>query len=200
MCWKSYAAALTGRLGKRLVVGLVVAVLLMPTPAMALTFLGSWSAQINLSGGPLPPAPTFSDSLTNNGTPTAQDVLTVDMGDYQGATMKATSSIELKRNMQVTSASQLVTFMQDFTSQFAQAGVSSEVTVYDSNGRNGFTPVVFGRDNQSSKFVTFSAQQSANKTLTAGTYLLDVTVTYTTDAKLGAWKSISRHHFTFQGN
>ena len=43
------------------------------------------------------------------------------------------------------------------------------------------------------------SQQYFTNTIKSGAYTLDVTVAYNTNNKIGSWKTISQHHFEFQG-
>jgi hypothetical protein len=182
---------------KQLIGGVVAALMLLPVPAMALTFLGSWHATISGSGGPTPPPATFSD-VTNN--PGQVDDLTVNMGNYQGSTATATSSIELTRQFTVPSPSQKLSFQEQFTSQFTQAGASVSVAVKDAAGKNTlFTPLFFSIQSTIKQPVTVQVFQLATRTVSSGTYTFDVKVVYNTNNKIGGWKTISPHAFEFKG-
>ena len=113
---------------RRVLGGAVALLVLMPVPAMALTFLGSWVKSTSVSGGPTPPTPSFSDSTSGQ-----NDSLIVDMGDYQGATATANSSITLTRQFQITSSSQQMQFDHAAMNQFAQAGEKVTLKVEDAS-------------------------------------------------------------------
>jgi hypothetical protein len=183
---------------QRVVGGLAAALLLVPVPAMAaLTFNGSWSVVQNTqSGGPTPPAAGFTDT-TNNAK--QQDDLSIDIGNYQGVTATASSTIELTRSITLSSSNQLLEFEQDFKNQLKQAGVSVTVTVKQGSTVVQ-TPLNFSASTRSSSFVSFSVNQSnINNRLASGNYTLDVKVSYNTNNKLGGWKAASAHHLDFEG-
>ena len=186
---------------KRAVGGLAAALVLLPVPAMAaLTFNGAtWTVLSNTqSGGPKPPAATFTDT-TNNAK--QQDDLFVNMGNYNGSTATAASSIELTRGITLSSSNQLLEFEQDFMTQLKQAGVSVTVSVKNSSGQVVQTPLTYSASTSSTSFVKYSVSQSNfNNLLKSGAYTLDVKVTYNTNNKIGAWQSISpANHFEFKG-
>jgi hypothetical protein len=195
---KVWGFALLGRM-RRVVGGLVAALLLMPVPAMAITYLGSWSATFTQTGGPTPPKPTFTDSLSSGGQ---NDTLLVAMGDYQGSTAAATSTIQLTRPITISQPTQVIEFDHSFAGLFAQAGYSATVAVKDSSGHAVVTPFSLNESTTSKNFTELQDSLNVNKKLARGNYTLVVTVTDTTNNKIGGWKkyqSISAHEFDFQG-
>ena len=164
---------------------------------MALTFTSSWVAAVSLSGGPTPPTPTFTDS-TNAAK--QEDNLYVEMGNYQGATKVASSTIDLTRNINISASSQGVEFEHDLLAEFKQAGAAVTVSVRDSAGRTVVTPIQFNRQNQSADPTYFATFQQEFANVKKGDYTLDVKARYFTNNKVGGWKSISGfHHFEFEG-
>jgi flagellar hook assembly protein FlgD len=180
---------------KRAIVGLLTLLVLIPAPAMALTFTGNWVATTSVSGGPTPPTPTFND-FTNN--PSQVDDLIVNSGTYQGATQVASSTIELRRGISL-SKTQTVEFEDQFVSQFKQAGTTVSVSVLSSSGQTVLTPISLSAQftGPSTWELAYSAATTAK--LKSGTYTLDVKVTYNTNNKIGGWKTISPNHFEFTG-
>jgi hypothetical protein len=176
--------------------GLATLLVLMPVPAMAITYLGSWSPMITESGTPTPPTPTFTDTVSGQ-----DDTLLVTMGEYQGTSATATSRIQLTRQVMITDNSQVVDIIHTFAGLFEQAGYQTKITVQDSNGNT----VVSINDNRLTNSKTFTELQSSinvSDTLSKGTYTITVTVTDFTNNKFGGWKnfnSISAHEFDFQG-
>jgi hypothetical protein len=196
MLVKPVATLFFGR-WKQLIGGAVAALMLLPVPAMALTFIDAWAPVISTSGGPKPAPPTFSD-VTNNAK--QLDDLTVNMGNYQGSTATAQSSIELTRHVSVPDGSQNVSFQEQFTSQFTQAGASVTVAVKDASGHNVlFTPLSFSFQSTLTQPVTVQVFQLATRKVNGGTYTFDVKVAYNTNNKIGGWKTISPHAFEFKG-
>ena len=189
----SVVSALSRR-GWRVLGGLVAAALLMPLPAMALTFTSAWQSSTAVFGGPTPTAATFTDT-TNGG----DDNLFVDMGSYQGKTKTAASAIGLARSINVPSAGEAIDFAQQFASQFKEAGVNLAVAVFDSKGNLVAAPITFSQSNSSTTFTTISANQSVTRTLKGGNYTLAVGIVYNTNNKIGGWKAISKHHFEIDG-
>src|SRR6516225_2110814 len=163
---------------RRLVVCLVVALTLVPLPAMALTFTSPWQSAITTAGGPKPPTPTFSDA-TNGG----QDDLFVDMGTYQGKNKAALSVISLERQISVPSAGEAINFAHAFATDFKQGGVDVAVAVYDSSGHLVATPITFDQQTNSTVFTTISAVQSASQSFAGGNYILSVGIAYNTNNK-----------------
>jgi hypothetical protein len=190
-------AAAMVRNGGRMAGGLLAAGLLMPLPALALTFTGSWQAATYVSGAPTPTAPTFTDSVTNVSPNQQDDNLTVNLGTYQGATQTAISSIALARGITVSSPSEAIDFADQFAAQFKQAGVNVAVAVFNSKGQLVAAPLTFSQSTNSTAFTTISANQNVTQTFKAGNYTLAVGIAYNTNNKMGGWKAISRHHFEF---
>ena len=181
--------------------GLVAALLLMPLPAMAITFLGSWSPTFTQTGGPTPPTPTIvSDSVTNAGQ---DDQLLVNMDQYQGSTAKASSQIVLTRQIQITSSSQTVEFDHTYDALFSFAGYTTTVQVKDLQGHVVITPINVSKSNTSGTFKELQDNANVRQSLANGTYNLVVTITNTTNNKVGGWKfnpgHKSEHEFDFQG-
>jgi hypothetical protein len=185
---------------RRVLGGLVAAVLLLPMPAMAITFLGVWMpvSPPSVSGTPAPPTPTFMDVPT--GDP-QKDTLDVIMGDYQGSGVDlASSSISLTRQFQITSGAQVLQFDHNALAQFAQAGENVTLQVKNSSGALLFTPVSFAYSNGSSSFVSVPDSETYRTALANGTYTLVATVRFNTNNKLGGWKTMSSPHvFDIQG-
>jgi hypothetical protein len=178
----------------RLTTSLVAVLILVPVPAMALTFTGPWQAVTSTSGGPTPPAATFSD-VTNGG----DDNLFVNMGNYQGTTQKALSVIALTRNISVPSSGEAIQFAHAFTTDFKQGGVDVAVAVFDNHGHLVATPITFDKQTTSTTFTTISANQSVKQNINGGNYILSVGIAYNTNNKIGGWKTKSQHHFEFLG-
>lgn len=178
----------------RLLAGLAAALLLLPIPAMALTFNGSWQSATAVSGGPTPPTPTFTDST--NGP---DDNLTVDMGSYQGQTKTAYSTIGLARTINVPSAGEAIKFAEQFSTDFQQGQVALAVAVFDSKGNLVAAPITFSKSVAATTFTNVSDSQTATKSFNGGNYILTVGVAYDTTNKIGGWKTKSKHHFEFTG-
>jgi hypothetical protein len=196
MNWTNVASTVLWRM-RRVVGGLAAALLLIPMPAMAITYLGSWQASYSQSGGPTPPTPTFSDS----GVSGQNDTVLVDMGEYQGSTAKATSTIELTRDISISSSSQVIQFDHSFAGLFEQAGYSVTVAVENSKGQVVVTPISISKTTTSTTFKELQDSLNVNERLSKGSYTLVVTVTDATNNKIGGWKrhNSQSHEFDFQG-
>jgi hypothetical protein len=191
---QNFASGLLRR-GKAVIAGLAAATLLMPVPAMAITYLGSWQASFSQTGGPTPPKPTFSDAVSGQ-----NDTLLVDMGEYQGATATATSTIQLTRQVSISSSSQAVQFDHSFSGLFEQAGYSVKLSVLDSKGKS-LVAINVSRSTTSKTFTELQDSINALDSLAKGTYTLVVTITDQTNNKIGGWKrnTSQEHEFDFQG-
>lgn len=195
--------------GRRPLSGLLAALLLLPMPVLAgVTFSGNWSAGYFISGSPTPPTPTYSDSVTSNGTHGQQDVLDVGMGTYNGSpaadkTQQAFETITLNHTFVWSpSASEKLNSiwtLDEFLNSAAQ-GID-QVTVLDSKGNvvtNLMGPQQYQGTGNTPTETKMSVSESLPKSqLPAGTYTLQVTVRFQTlvNNKLGgAWKSKSKSH------
>jgi hypothetical protein len=202
------AAALL-KSSRRLLGGLLAALLVVPMPVLAsVTFSGSWSPVTSMTGTPTPPTPTFNDVTTSNGSHGQQDVLDVNMGTYNGnpasnTQQEAFETITLTRtiNWQPTTSEKLngVWTLDEFLN--SAAGGVDAVDVLDSHG-NFVTHLIGQRTYTGSGTTPTETKMSANENLTrsqlpAGTYQLQVTVQLQTlvNNKLGGqWKSKSKSH------
>jgi hypothetical protein len=170
--------------------------LLLPVPALALTFTSSWQAVTNTLGGPTPPEPTFTD-VTNKAENV--DHLSVDMGAYQGSTASAASTIDLTRTFSIDD-SQRIELQDRLLAQFQNAGEDISVSIKNSAGTTVATPIKVSLDNPSDQLKTLRAFENGFSNLKPGDYTLDVAIRYFTNNKVGGWKSISEHHkFDFEG-
>jgi hypothetical protein len=196
---KSFAISLLGR-WKPVLGGVIAALLLLPVPALALTFTGHWKAAIQRSGIPLPPKPKVAD-VTNNAA--QKDTLTVNMGNYTGRKGKAVSSIILTRGFTISAASQTIQLNETFATELVQAGAQVVVAVRNANGRVVATPFVFRTNFPRTPFLGFvpvGGKAPTNTfTLKKGRYTFDVRIKYRTDNKHGRWKTKSPHKFEFIG-
>lgn len=192
---KLYPAAL--KHSGRVLAGLLAAVVLMPVPAMALTFTSNWAASYSQSGGPTPPKPTFTDTVSGQ-----RDDVTIDMGTYNGSTSQAASAITLTRNFSITnSGGQNVFAEADYSSYLANAGFAAGEVVTDSKGHVvcSLSGGIFSVNNSSatSKLYTNSASTTVN--IPKGNYTITLGLAYYTNNKVGSWKMKSKHHFEAMG-
>ena len=192
----SLAAALL-RGGRRMTGGLLAAVLLLPLPAMALTYTSAWTATTSDSGGPTPPKPVYTDSVVGQ-----RDDLTVDMGTYQGATSNAKSTISLTRGFSITQAGgQNVMAEADFAAYLAYAGLAVSEQVKDSKGHviMDLSGGIFNANNTSGAKTLYTGAGSTVVKIADGNYTINVSITYNTNNKIGSWSMKSKHHFEALG-
>ena len=194
---------------RRMLGGVVAALLVVPMPVLAgVTFSGNWSATTSMSGSPTPPTPTYSDSVTANGSHGQQDVLDVSMGTYNGnpaakTNQEAFETITLQHTF-VWSPSAYeklngVWTLDDFLNSAAQG--TERIAVLDSNGHvvgNLMGTQMYQGSGSTPTEVKMSVSESLTKSqLPAGTYTVQVSVQFQTlvNNKLGgAWKSKSKSH------
>jgi hypothetical protein len=189
---KGIAAGVLGN-WRRWLGGVVAGLVLLPVPAMALTFSGSWQAVVQRQGIPIPPRPIFTDNHVG-----AQDNLTVNMGDYQSRSANATSSIELTRRFSISSPTEQIKLEDVFSGQFANSGVKLSVAIKDPRtGRVLRTPLAFQQQIRSTSFSKIDAEITKFLTLRRGRYLLDVKIIYQSHHRRGGWQTISPHQFEF---
>ena len=190
-----FAAAL--KHGARVFAGLVAAVVLAPVPVMALSFTSPWNASYSQSGGPTPTKPTFTDTVVGQ-----RDDLTVDMGAYNGSTAPAKSSITLTRGFSITnSGGQNVFAEADYASYLAYAGFTASEQVKDSKGHvvMDLSGGIFNVNNTSGTSTLYSNSASGTVKIDPGNYTIAVTLTYSTNNKMGSWHMKSKHHFEAMG-
>jgi hypothetical protein len=192
------AALLRG--GRRMTGGLLAAALLIPVPAMALTFTSNWSATYPTpSGAPTPIKPSFTDATVGQ-----RDDLTVDMGTYQGTGgmnkggFYATSTINLTRGFSVTQAGGQNVFAEaDYATYLADAGLAVSEQVKDSKGHliMDLSGGIFNEQNTSGTKTLYANSASTTQKIADGNYTLTVSITYNTNNKIGSWSMKSKHHF-----
>jgi hypothetical protein len=181
----------------RLPGAVLAAVVLLPVPALALTFTSPWTANTLVLGGPTPPTPTFTDAVTGQ-----QDDLNVDMGTYQGATARAFSAIHLTRGFTITDGGgQDVMLEADYVTFLAHAGFVVREKVKTANGHTilDISGGHFTVENASGTEKLFAQEKAIMGHLKRGDYVIAVTVSYHTNNKIGSWRMKSLHHFELLG-
>ncbi len=174
--------------------GLAAAVLLLPLPALALTFNNAWTPTFVTTGGPTPAKATYTDSTSGG-----DDNVDVSLGNYNGVTSPAVSSITLARSITVPNAGEAVDFLQQFAASFTFGGATATVALANSQGKIVATPLSFTSTNTGSGSSTVSTSQNVKETIAGGTYTLTVKVVFSTNNKIGAWKQISQYNFNIDG-
>jgi hypothetical protein len=200
------AALLRG--GRRMTGGLLAAALLIPLPAMALTYNGNWTVKTDTaSWGATPPS---LDLGTQSGQ---EDDLYVNMGAYNNSsnsTSAATSTITLSRGFSVTGTNgkvkngQNVFLETDYATFLQFAGLSVSEVVTDSNNHPVMNlsggPLMQNQGNGSKLFANTA---NTNHNLNDGNYTITLSITYNANNKMhepGSWFNKSRHHFEILGD
>lgn len=175
---------------RRALVGVVMAATLLPVPAFALTFLGTWTISQTQTGFNVPAAQAIAADTPTGGS------LTVDMGLYTGAG-RATSEVTATRLFQVSNPSELVTIAQSFSTGLSRTGVVATVTIEPISGTGDLiTSELSAKGGGTPQLVTRSATDQA--TLTGGLYRVVINIRYIKEPD-GAWNNISPHRFDFTG-
>jgi len=175
---------------KKVVGGLAAVALLLPMPALALTFLGSWQVTQNQQGGA--PRATVSSHDTSSG-----GVLNLNLGSFSH-TGAASSTVTAARNFTVSSPQEAVTIANNFQTILKNAGLNVTVTVRRTSGGSDkfgfpkFSQTAFSRP----RFVDVTSTKT--RTLTAANYRVTVTVQNTKDRN-GSWTTVSPYQFSFNG-
>jgi hypothetical protein len=175
---------------KKMLAGVAVATLLLPVPALALTFLGSWVFTSVITGGAPVPTTSFSDSA-NGGS------LTIGMGSYS-ATPSASSEITATRNFTIPSGGQMVSVFRSWITTLQQANLQVKINIMKTNGN---TSLDFNSaDSAGLTQTTFTRTFTNSQRLTPGTYKVVIDILYKTNAATPhKWINSSPHRFDFTG-
>jgi hypothetical protein len=172
---------------KRVVLGVVTAALLLPLPAMAITFLGSWSVIQFRTGGA--PAATVTSGDSGGG-----GFLSVNLGNYS-ASRAAVSQVTAVRSFRVRSSGELVNFERQLSTQIRNANLKVEVQFLRITGRSKF-PISSVTESAGSTMRTVNFNQTDSRFLTGGLYMAVLTVRQQKSAS-GSWNNVSPYRFTF---
>lgn len=180
--------------------GLAFALLLLvPVPALGLTFLGSWNFFSATTGG------GGSDIVNgtfhnNNDNPNNYD-LTIGMGFVNPPSTITKYSVTATRDFQITNPLEFVRIAHSFFSNINGASISATVTIQRYGVAND--PFNFPPYNISSPLGTDMGvglnDFSKTSRLSQGLYRLSLTITYMRTPPNGSWNNTSPHVFTFQG-
>ena len=172
---------------KRVVVGVVTAALLLPLPALAITFLGSWSITQFRTGGAPAAAVTSSDSGGGG-------FLSIDMGAYS-APRSAVSQVTAVRSFRVRSSGELVNLERQFATELRNSNLKVDVQFQRITGRTNFriNPVT---ESAGGTLQTVSFNQTDSRFLTGGLYRAVITVRQQKSAS-GLWNNVSPYRFAF---
>ncbi len=178
--------------------GLAFALLLLvPVPALALTFLGSWNyfSATNPAGNTASILGTFQNSTDNPNN----YLLQIGMGAPKPTSIVTSYSVTATRDFQITDPSQLVKIAHSFSSYLQDAGINVTINIQRygvANDPFNFPPYSITADNfgKTVGLDNFFSQRS----LSMGLYRLSLTITYTRTPS-GGWNNSSPHTFTFKG-
>jgi hypothetical protein len=176
---------------KRIVFGVMAAVLLLPIPAVAITFLNSWDVRQNQSGGA--PSATVSSTDTPDG-----GSLTIGMRAYS-APRVATSTVDAVRRFRVNNKKEMVSLVRRFNTYIQNADLRVSVRFRRLTGSTNWNLP----DVQASRYAEFSRasfwinyNQTDSKLMSGGTYEVSITVRQHKNAT-GAWNNATPYRFTF---
>lgn len=177
----------TRRPWKRIVAGVVTAALLLPLPAMAITFLGSWSVTQFRTGSP--PVAVVSSGDTGGG-----GFLSIDMGSYT-APRSAVSQVTAVRTFRVRSSGELLNLDRQFSTQLRNANLNLDVQFQRITGRSSFriNPIT---ESAGSTTRTVGLNRTDSRFMTGGLYRAVITVRQHKSAT-GMWNNVSPYRFTF---
>lgn len=186
----------------RNIAGLAFALLLLvPVPALALTFLGSWNYFKATTGGG---GPDIVQGTSSNNTDNPNNYgLTIGMGFVNPPSTITKYSVTATRDFQITDPVQSVNIAHSFASLVNDGSINVTLSIQRygvANDPFNFPPY--------SQTVPASAPPGSllfldnfNRTgrLTQGLYRLSLTITYMRTPPNGSWNNSSPHTFTFRG-
>lgn len=173
---------------KSLAGAVVSAALLLPVPAFAITFLGSWSFSQSQSSGVSAATTSSTDTATGG-------ALTINMGKINNK-KNASSSITATRQFTATAGQNLVVD-REFITSLTNAGLSVSLTVKDASNATVYSYSL----NQPVPTTGSITDPGAGYTaLAGGTYSVSITITHTTGSTSGNWdNTASAYTFSFNG-
>ena len=163
--------------------GAAALALLLPLPALALTFLGSWQITNQQTGG-APRATVTSQDNSSGG------VLNIDLKSFS-CRASGSSTVTAVRNFRVDSPSEVVTVARSLQTILKNAAVDATVQIQGVRFPN-FDEAAGSRPR------LFADSTSRQKRLRGGTYRVVVTVRASKDRN-GSWTTVSPYQFTFSG-
>ncbi|MFT3881388.1 MAG: hypothetical protein QM703_17200 [Gemmatales bacterium] len=180
--------------------GLAFALLLLvPVPALALTFLGSWNyfTATTPSGNLVPGASQNSTDNPNNYG------LTIGMGFVDPPSNITKYSVTATRDFQITNALEFVRIAHSFFSYINNGSINVTITIQRygvANDPFNFPPYSVSAGQTAPPGTGFGLDDfSKTGRLSQGLYRLSLTITYMRTPPNGSWNNSSPHVFTFQG-
>lgn len=171
--------------------------LLVPVPALGITFLGSWRFFSTTTGGSVAGSSTgFSDQANNYG-------LTIGMGSVQPPSNVSKYSVTATRDFQITSLSELVRISHSFGTFISDGSINVTMTIQRygvANDPFNFPPYSFVAPQSNPPAFAYLDDFFRTGTLTQGLYRLSLTITYMrTPGPNSSWNNSSPHTFNFRG-
>ncbi|HQR09102.1 MAG TPA: hypothetical protein PLN21_19930 [Gemmatales bacterium] len=177
--------------------GLAFALLLLvPVPALALTFLGSWNFFSATTGGG--GSDIVNGTFHNNSDNPNNYGLTIGMGFVNPPSTITKYSVTATRDFQITSDSQLISIAHSFGSFLDNGSISATLSIQRygvANDPFNFPP--YSVTTPPGTFVGTNLTRFGR--LTLGLYRLSLTITYMRTPPNGSWNNSSPHTFTFLG-
>lgn len=173
---------------QRVIVGVITAAVLLPVPALALTWTSPWFITQDQRGGAPAATVAFGDFLGGG-------FLSIDMGSY-ATPRTAHSNVSATRTFSIGGTGNFLAIMDSYASSLRQAGLTVIIDVRRvDGGDNIFTAGPLNEQaGRRSRFV--SGIRSEIDFLDAGDYQVTIDVRYN-KAGRGAWTNVSAHRFTF---
>lgn len=177
--------------------GLAFALLLLvPVPALALTFLGSWNFFSATTGGG--GSDIVNGTFNNNSDNPNNYGLVIGMGFVNPPSTITKYSVTATRDFQITSESQLVAIAHSFGSLLNNGSINATISIQRygvANDPFNFPP--YSITTPPGTFVGLNNFSRIGR-LTLGLYRLSLTITYMR-TPTDTWNNSSPHTFTFQG-
>lgn len=185
----------------RTIIGATLALLLLiPVPALGLTFLGTWKFFSSTTGGTVTDGDTSQfgfDAPGNYG-------LQIGMGKVDPPSNVTKYSVTATRDFQITSPSELIRISHTFGSYIRDGSINVTMTIQRygvANDPFNFPPYSFSAPAGPPPGMFAGLNDFFRTgTLTQGLYRVSLTITYTrTTGQNSSWNNSSPHQFNFRG-
>jgi len=186
----------------RKLAGLAFALLLLvPVPALGLTFLGSWNYFIATTGGG--GSDVVNGTSTNSTDNPNNYSLTVGMGYVNPPSTITTYTVTATRDFRIDNPSQTINILHFFGSFINDSSIKVTIAIQRfgvANDPFNFPPYNISAPllNPPGTFVSLNGF-GRRGALLQGLYRMTVTLTYTRNPPQGSWNNSSPHTFNFRG-
>lgn len=178
--------------------------MLLPIPAMAITFLGSdWNYQVTFQGNPID---GFPPSPVTNFTPNPRGgVLEIDMREFlqNGNFSNGPAQVRIQaiRDFRVNGASETLRITRSFRSTLANGSIQVTVNIQPYNIANQppYTIPPVNRTAGLGSPIQVGDNSTNNGVFLGGNYRVTITITYTLNGAGGYWRNDTPHRFDFFG-